>query len=80
MKVLRFANGEEQKIIKEEGRYFVTETARFRKANYASCVVEIKEAKKKEPLPFELPEEEQEELTEERKPARKSSKKSTEKE
>lgn len=74
MKVLRFANGEEQKIIRENGRFFFTETARFRKANYDGCVVEIKE--KKEPLPFELPEE-QEEV---KKPAKKSSKKSVEKE
>lgn len=74
MKVLRFANGEEQKIIREDGRFFITEKAQFRKVNYAGCVVEIKE--KKEPLPFELPEE-QEEV---KKPAKKSSKKSIEKE
>ena len=74
MKVLRFANGEEQKIIKENGRFFITEKAQFRKVNYAGCVVEIKE--KKEPLPFELPEE-QEKV---KKPAKKSSKKSVEKE
>lgn len=77
MKVLRFANGEEQKIIRENGRFFFTETARFRKANYDGCVVEIKE--KKEPLPFELPEE-QEEAKAAKKPAKKSSKKSVEKE
>lgn len=75
MKVLRFANGEEQKIIKENSRYFITETSQFRKATYAGCVVNVKE-EKKEPLPFELPEEEQEE----KKPAKKSSKKSKEKE
>lgn len=74
MKVLRFANGEEQKIIREDGRFFITEKAQFRKVNYAGCVVEIKE--KKEPLPFELPEE----TKAVKKPAKKSSKKSVEKE
>lgn len=77
MKVLRFANGEEQKIISEDGKFFITEKAQFRKVNYAGCVVEIKE--KKEPLPFELPEE-QEEAKAAKKPAKKSSKKSVEKE
>lgn len=74
MKVLRFANGEEQKIISEDGRFFITEKSQFRKSRYAGYVVEIKE--KKEPLPFEMPEEKKEE----KKPARKSSKKSVEKE
>lgn len=45
MKVLVFANGEEKKIISENGKFYVTADASYRKLNYADCVVEKKEVK-----------------------------------
>ncbi len=61
MKILKMPNGEELKITGENSRFYFTEKARFRKANYAGCVEEAKEEKavKEEPihpLPFEEPE------------------------
>ena len=76
MKILKMPNGEELKITGENGRFYITEKASFRKANYAGCVVEIKEEKaKREPLPFEMPEEAQEEPAAEPKPKKKTAKK-----
>lgn len=63
MKVLVFPNGEEKEIISENGKYYVTADASYRKLNYSKCVVEKKESKKEE------------KPSEEKKPAKRTKKK-----
>lgn len=76
MKLLKFANGKEKRIVKEDNRFFFTEDAKYRKVNYASCVIEKKEKIVEASESKETAEEETPDL--EKKPTKKSKKKQAE--
>ena len=50
MKMLRLPDGKEIEVVKEEGKFFITKNAQFRKSLYAKCIIE-KEDKKAEEKP-----------------------------